>query len=135
MPGKWKLFRVTNYVQLILTSLMLAVSVLGYVKSDPELFDWTHLFFLGLIIIIVNNFFNLHLLSHHYPDKLVTGPKSKACTVLLILSILVNLCLLAILVFGLLSELSHGIRDKGYWMALGLFAFEVVAGIYILVVQ
>ena len=134
--SKWKIFRVANYVQLILTVLLLGISGFTYFSEDFSLLDWTMLFFLSLAIIIINNCFNLHVLQQYFPDKVIPQGKSKMFTVLFILFILVLVAFIIISVSGLLALLSmKGRSSSAGFIGVGIFVFETLLGLYILVIQ
>ena len=134
---RWKVFRIANYIQLILTVLLLGILSFSYfADGDNEFISWVMLFFFSLAVIIVNNCFNLHLLQQYFPDKIMPEGKSKMFTVLLILFIFVILGLIVICTLGLISELStNSNKDRAGLVGLGILMTELFLGIYILIIQ
>ncbi|GEM_PF-4833169 len=134
-PVKQKLFAVANYVQLIISVIILGLTGYGFLYASNELNIWIFLYFLSLLILIVNNCFNLHLMRNYYPDRPLTGRISAAFTVLLILYIMVAV---AILVFtGIIFSSVFGSRAASPedWIGFAIFFTELILGIFILVVQ
>jgi hypothetical protein len=136
MQAKWKIFRVANYIQLVLTVLLLGIVGFTYFSVDNSILDWTMLFFLSLVIIIVNNGFNLHLLQQYFPDKVLPEGKSKMFTILFILFLLVLVAFIIISVSGLIALFSmRGRSGNAGFIGVGIFLFETLLGLYILVIQ
>lgn len=134
---RWKVFRIANYIQLILTVLLLGILSFSYfTDGDNEFISWVMLFFFSLAVIIVNNCFNLHLLQQYFPARILPEGKSRMFTVLLILFIFVIIGLIIICTLGLISELSTtGNNDRAGLVGLGILMVELLLGIYILVIQ
>ncbi len=131
MPVKWKVFRFVNYFQAFLTLLFLLLLVAFLVDTD----EWGYLgeitlFSFGLTMMIINNFFNIHLLSKYYPDKLLPKSKERAATILLILYVFAAIAILVLSFIGLSGE-----SDAGPLIVLSVFSFNGLLCIYILIIQ
>ena len=138
MNIKWKLFRIANYIQAILTMLMFGLGSYEFIDQGLRgYFSWASLLFLIILAsIVVNNFYNLHLLNKYYPNKILTGAKSRFFTILLILYILIVVTILiATILMVVAISTSDRIIHTGEWLMNGILIIELGLGIFITIVQ
>lgn len=140
LPVRWKIFRLANYLQLIATLLLLAVSSYGFLSFDDGSGDglgYFLLFILVFVIVIVNNVLNVQILHRHFPDKSLSAGKKTAFIVLLVLYILVFILAVITLIVAISEMSDHDYH--GYYTAdlvgAGILAFYVIVGAYVSVLQ
>ncbi len=137
MPLKWKLFRVANFLQLVIT-LILAGSITFTLISNgtpPDGLGWLLLVIVCLLILIVSNLFNLYLLQRHFPGISLSRGKERSATVLLILSILINIALIVIVVIGIISEVETDTSDNTGVIVIYILSGYILLGIYVMIMQ
>lgn len=136
IPTRWKVFRFANYFQAILTLpfVLLIIYVLFYDYGDVLL---KLLFLIAMAGIIINNFFNIHLVNRHYPETNFSVGKGNKITALLIFYFLVTVAFLILAIVGLVSELntSRGRFDFYDLLPLTLLLAKSLIGLYILIEQ
>jgi hypothetical protein len=137
MPVRWKIFRLANYLQMISTLAMLGMLAYTYLSlSRGEGMGYFLLFCLAFTIVIVNNCFNVHILHRHFPDKSLSPGKETWLVILLIFYGIITVGMLLVMVYGISEMSAPGYTSNEYdWIALIIVVFEVLAGVYILIMQ
>jgi hypothetical protein len=107
LPRKWKIYKVQNYVQLIYSSLLLALVIGLYLKNNIAIDFPSLLIPVGLSVMPVNNYFNLFIIAHYFPDKAVPDQVSKLNVALIIAGVVFNVLLVVLIVIGSTEEFSH----------------------------
>ena len=136
LPKRWKLFRVANFFQAFIL-IAFTILILSYLIDTGETdgLIWVLLILLAFTSIIVNNFFNLHLLSKHFPDIALSAKKERKATVLFILYLLLTIASLVISIMAIISQFSE---ERLHWSSTVLvciFASSSFIGVYILIEQ
>lgn len=137
MPVRWKIFRVANYLQLVISLAILGLAAYSYVSIDTTEAPWFLLFIISMVLVICNNCVNVHIVYRYYPDKQLPLGKKVVSIVLLIFFILINIILL--LAIGLGIEDLRSAEDyeatRSGWVILGILIAHVAQGIYIICLQ
>jgi hypothetical protein len=71
MPLKWKIFRIANYLLLLLSLACTAFLVYFFTRIGNRSagdIGYFMLFMVGGLVLIVNYCLNINLLERHYPD-------------------------------------------------------------------
>ncbi len=135
---RWKVFRFINYFQVIANAGFLALMLIVIMKTGFE--SSPTLSIISVLIFsfqIINNLFNIHLLSKHYPHTLLSKRKEKTGIVLLIIYIFVTIGLLIMGFSALIDIYSDSYNYYSLPAALSIIFFLVcnLLNIYIIIEQ
>src|SRR5688572_23259265 len=90
MPLKWKIFRVANYLILLISLAITGVGTYFFIGSSLNSADVFYfiIFAAGGLVLILNYSINIFLLERYYPDGELPGPLLMWNTIILLLSCL-----------------------------------------------
>jgi len=126
---RWKLYRVINYL-LLLSGTIIFLSFLRLIiqTTDKEYQMVSSLFSLVFFFIASQAFINLVVMLKTFPDKLLSGPKSRWHVFAMIL----NLVSFSGLIFAFFSILSEIYRSNSFDKTGLLIMFLVISVLIVL---
>lgn len=107
LNGKWKIFLISNYINIVIWVLVLALSVGNAINNSRyvNILKWEFLVFLliaGFSVLI--SLLNLHVLKNYFPEKALTGSINISYITGIVFWISLVLVLLFIFCFGFYEE-------------------------------
>lgn len=90
MPLKWKIFRIANYLILLISLAITGVGTYFFIGSSLNSADVFYfiIFAAGGLVLILNYSINIFLLERYYPDGELPGSLLMLNTIILLLSCL-----------------------------------------------
>jgi hypothetical protein len=137
MPGKWKLYFVLNFLLAIPALAVLILLLISFFNTARRDTDFTILFCVSFLIIVVNNFFGILLYQRYFPGKLLPVYIKRINLTLLILTWAVVLFMTLVTGFGAFEEFSSDDTERGAAGKIAVFilSFMVILQAVILVMQ
>ena len=136
IPLPWKMFRMANWVQLLYSLACFLFIAINFLKNGLPEISFLILFPIGLLVMMCNNYVNLHIFRKHFPDKLVGSDLKKVHTLLFIFSILFSLLLLIVIIIGSTEEFNkENLHQYTGKFVLAMLFLVLLNWIYILFMQ
>jgi hypothetical protein len=133
LPLKWKIFRVANYIQLIVTVILLGKVTYGFSKrGSTEDILFFMLFCIMPLIVITNNYLNVHVLHSFFPQKIVPPAKKKFHQVIFAFYFIVSLLTIIAAGLVLIDNYSHTNTE---WIVFSILFLLALLSLVILIKQ
>jgi hypothetical protein len=135
LPFKWKIFRVANYVQLIVTVILLGAAIYGFSSvGNTEHILFFMLFCIMPLIIIINNYLNVHVLHSFFPRKIVALAKKKFHQVIFVIYFIISILVVIASVWILIDAFSYTYRSSE-WIVFSALSLISLLSIVIVIQQ
>jgi hypothetical protein len=137
LPLKWKIFRVLNYLQLIFS-----IGVIGLIayatlmrRTTPEDYIFLLLFITCFSLMLGAAVLNIYITNRNMPDKPLFGFSNSLHYIFLVTGVIINLGLLALLIFAAVDTFGTDDDVVGAWIALLVFFFLWLINFLVIVLQ
>lgn len=124
LPLKWKIYRVINYVQLVISSVILIMLFsLAYNSVESQDINWFMIAAVVLLLVISANIINLVIVYNYFPDKILSRGLKITHWIFLITGSVITIGLLLMAIAGFMEEFLPSNPEDGIGKELVLFFF------------
>ena len=138
LPLKWKIFRVLNYLQLILSIGVIGLIVYSSSMTRRGLDDstaFTYIFMSAFLVLAASAVLNIYITNRNFPDKPLIGFSNTLHYIFLILAVTINIGLFILLIIGIRDTSENDNIPNSVWVVLSIFILIWLTNFWVIVNQ